>query len=440
MSKKRVLIADGNALFVKKILENPAAATYEITYVTNGPECISTMHAFLPDLIIIDLMLPKMHGIEVLKEIRKHPETEHWGVIITSEEAMIQNHHAALSEGASYFLTKPYTSALLFEKIEAFFSGTLHPEPFIKTDTSSTPTFTPPPPSSNYIKFWGTRGSNAVSGPEYVRFGGNTCCLEIRYGKDRLIIDAGTGIRPLGDLLITEKTEKIHLLLSHTHLDHIAGFPFFQPIYHTKQHIHILSPVGYEKNTHDIFQDMFAYAYFPVRLDDIQAKITFQDLRDGDVIEIGDIRIKTHYAYHPGPTLCFKIYAGNHIIGYVTDNEALLGYHGPIQDITKDHPLLEPHLSQIAFFEECTLWIHEAQYTQEEYQKKEGWGHSSITNASILAKHANINSWILTHHDPAHTDKLLLQKMQSHQDLLAANHINCKLQLAFDGLYIPLTT
>ncbi len=440
MRKKRILIAEGNIPFLETLLKSKEARSYEICAVTTGPECLDKMRAFLPELLFVDLMLPKMHGIEVLKEIRKHPETEHFGVIITSEEPMIQNHHAALTEGATYFLAKPCTPQELFALADTFFKGALNPAPFIgqSSSASSSKKISDLPTPKNYIKFWGTRGSNAVSGPDYVRFGGNTCCIEIRYGKDRCIIDAGTGIRPLGDLLEIEQEEHIHLILSHTHWDHVAGFPFFHPIYDTAHKLTIFSPVGYEKNTHDLFEDMFAYAYFPVRLDDIQARITFQDIRDGDKIQIGTMRIEAHYAYHPGPTLCFKIYAGDHIIGYTTDNEVLLGYHGPVKDIVDGHPLLEPHLSQIAFFQDCTLWIHEAQYTPAEYKNKVGWGHSSITNASILASHCKIKSWIVTHHDPSHTDEILLKKAQLHQDILSSNHIDCHIQLAFDGLCIPL--
>ena len=128
------------------------------------------------------------------------------------------------------------------------------------------------------IKFWGTRGSNAVSGSEYIRFGGNTVCLEVRHGEDLLIIDAGTGIRPLGKMIDTNVHKTIHIFLSHTHWDHVTGFPFFDPIYDPDVQIVVWSPVGFEKSTRELFTEMLAYSYFPVRLEDIRAKISFNDL------------------------------------------------------------------------------------------------------------------------------------------------------------------
>jgi CheY-like chemotaxis protein len=439
---KKILIADGSEKFLEALASDPLAKRYQIETARSGPECLEKMAALQPDLLLIDLMLPEMHGIEILKRIKSDPKTRHWGVFIASAEPMIQNYHAALTEGAAYFLKKPLDAKHFFLLVEQFFSGKLHPDPFSGQESEAIegghcylPKAHPP---DCYIKFWGTRGSNPVSGPEYVRFGGNTCCLEIRYGKDRILIDAGTGIRPLGKLLLQEEDRNIHLFLGHTHWDHVTGFPFFNPIYRPDTHIDIWSPIGYEKSTHDLFTDMLAYAYFPVRLDDIQARITFKDLRDGGVVQIGKIRVDMHYAYHPGPTLCFKIHVAGKTIGYATDNEVLLGYHGDPHALKADDPLLTPHQSQIAFFKGCDFLIHEAQYTPIEYQKKVGWGHSSISNAAVLVKYCGVKEWIVTHHDPSHTDEDLFKKIQLHNDILSAGDIHCHVRMAFDGLSLPL--
>lgn len=438
MNKKRVLIAETSKEIAGQITHSSEAAEYHFEQVHHGLEVISKIETFQPHLIYLDLLLPEMHGIEILKKIRSDPKYKQIGVILASSNPMVQNYHAAIKEGANYFLEKPFDIHFLFQLFARFFSSGLTPDNFPKKAApSTTPLYLPKARKPNsYLKFWGTRGSNPVSGEDYIKFGGNTSCLEIRHDEDLVIIDAGTGIRPLGDTLSSAKN--IHLFLSHTHWDHVTGFPFLQPLFHTDCKVIIWSPVGFEKTTQELFTEMFAYAYFPVRLDDIKAKLTFKDLRDHEPVSIGSITVESHYAYHPGATLCFKIHAANKIIGYATDNEMFLGYHGNPNALDKNHPLIQAHESIIEFFKHCDLFIHEAQYTPLEYQKRVGWGHSSISNASVLAKYCHAKEWIVTHHEPKHTDQDLLQKLQLHKDILEECHIPCTVEMAFDGMVVPL--
>lgn len=439
---KRLLLADSSSELIRALQGAKEAANYEIAIASNGSECLEKLHSFKPDLLLLELMLPGMHGIEILKIIRYHLELQKIGVIVSSGGAMLQNYHAAVKAGADYFLNKPFPLSFFFSLTERFFTGTLHPEPFIGQESTAAegehcyiPKRHDP---SEYIKFWGTRGSNPVSGPDYARFGGNTCCLEVRYGEDLVIIDAGTGIHPLGNNLLHNDTKKIHLLIGHTHWDHLTGFPFFNPIYQKDKTIYIYAPVGYEKTTHELFTEMLAYAFFPVRLDDIQANIIFRDLRDGQILNFGSIKIATHYAHHPGSTLCFKIMVGGKTIGYATDNEMLMGYHGSPKEIDIQHTLLTPYKHLIQFFKGCDLLIHEAQYTPLEYQSKVGWGHSSISNATVLFKCTEIKEWIVTHHDPTHSDADLLQKVHLHHDIIEECGLTCQVRMAFDGFILSL--
>ncbi|HPE85188.1 MAG TPA: MBL fold metallo-hydrolase, partial [Chlamydiales bacterium] len=230
----------------------------------------------------------------------------------------------------------------------------------------------------------------------------------------------------------------IHLFIGHTHWDHITGFPFFTPMYIPDVEVHLYAPVGYEKGTQELFSEMLAYAFFPVRLDEMQAKFHVHQMRDGDTIHIGGLTLETHYTHHPGSTLGFKVRSPTHTIGYITDNEMLLGYHGHPDAIDINHPLLEPHLSLIHFLTDCDLIIHEAQYFPEEYEHKVGWGHSSIANATVLLKHTGCQEWLVTHHDPQHSDTDLHIKLQMHQDVIADCHLHTNIRLAFDGMTLPL--
>lgn len=447
--KKKILIAHPSREHIEPILGAPEATKYLFSTANTGTECWEKIEAFEPDLILIDLMLPKMHAIEILKKIRAQAKTRKTGVIITSSYAMIQNYHTALKEGADYFLNQPCATSTIFSLFDRFFSGTLLPDAFSGKESikAASPEgvhcYLPPSPiPSTYLKFWGTRGSTPVAGSDHVHFGGNTCCLEIRHENTLLIIDAGTGIRPLGEFLThidKQKIKTIHLFIGHTHWDHIIGFPFFSPLYQPDYEIVIWAPVGFERSTRELFTEMLAYAYFPVRLDEIQAKLTFKELRSQEPVTLGDITVDTHYAYHPGVTLCFKVQIGKQRFGYVTDNEVLLGYHGNPNLIKKEDPALLPYKSLIDFLKNCDFLVHEAQYTPQEYQQKVGWGHSSVSNAAVLMKYAEAKKWLVTHHHPQHTDKDLEIKHLLHQAILKDCGHNCPVEMLYDDYLLPLS-
>ena len=237
-----------------------------------------------------------------------------------------------------------------------------------------------------FLKFWGTRGSCPVSGPEYAHFGGNTCCLEIRYNDTLVIIDAGTGVRSLGATLREEK--QIHLFLGHLHLDHLIGLPFFEPLYREGVEIHIWSPQAPGKTCQALINDLLSREFFPICLNETRAKLVFQVAHIGKPVTIGPLTLDFHLTHHPGVTHCFKIKTPHQTIGYVTDNEVRLG----------------EQQSLIAFHKKCDLFIHEAQYTHEEYEEKKGWGHSPLSNVIALVNQIEPKKWLVTHHDPKHTD------------------------------------
>lgn len=438
--KKRILVGDNSKEFLDLIKQHKDANSFCIEVTTKGGACLEKIKTFHPHLVIAEFMLSEVHGIELLKAAKNSSSIHKTGFILTCYHALLQNYKAAIHFGADYFLEKPFSINHLFDLIHLFFEEKLHPIPFKKEKNIKVKVKQPKiklGPSS-YLKFWGTRGSNPVAGLEYVRFGGNTPCLEVRHGKDLVIIDAGSGIRSLGQVLKVSANTKLNILLSHTHWDHLLGFPFFYPIHQAKCEVHVWAPIGFEKTTKELFFDMLAYSYFPVSFEDIRSKLFFEDLRDSQVISFGRIKVATHYAFHPGPTLCFKIQVKNKVIGYVTDNEFLQGCQLPLTQIEKKEDLFTPYHSFIQFLTGCDILIHEAQYLPNEYLSKEGWGHSSLYNASLLIKKAKIRHWIIVHHDPKHTDEMLLEKHLLHIKALEEIGHECQVQMGYDGMMIPL--
>jgi CheY-like chemotaxis protein len=439
---RRILIADTSYVVIDNIKNAlDRDPSYEIRIAENGKDCLDLIYSFDPQLIIVELTLPILHGIEVLKRVKSNPQASSTGVIISTWKALIQDYQAAIENGADYYLIKPFSQSTILRLVNSFFEGELKPASFPISPNiilnENEFYLAPFPEQTSYLKIWGTRGSIPVAGPEYLVFGGNTPCMEINDGESMIIIDAGTGIRPLGQEILKSRFKDIHLFIGHTHWDHILGFPFFNPVYSRKYNIHIYAAKGFGKNVQDLFRGMLDHDYFPVKLDEMQANFIFHDLSDKPV-EIGNIKIHYSYASHPGATLCFKIETPNKIIGYASDNEVLVGYHGDPKLIDNSHPLLFPYRDLINFFMGCDTIIHEAQYRPYDYRFKVGWGHSSISNATVFIKHCGIRDWFVTHHDPEDTDTLIRRKLELHQAILADCNHSCYVEMAYDGLIIPL--
>ena len=438
----RILIADSSNQIIQAFQQAFEGVDYELKVTSNGKECLELVDQFKPDLVIVDQLLPQLHGIELLKKIKARPDGKKIGVILSTWRALIQDYRTAIENGAIYYLLKPFSTASIHRIVQRFFEGKLEPAPFPLHNipaVGAIENYNPSIPwDAPYIKFWGTRGSTPVSGPEYLFFGGNTPCLEISPPDSMIIIDAGTGIRALGDEVLHRRVKDIHLFLSHTHWDHILGFPFFMPVYSREHNIHIYAPKGFGKHIDDLFKGMLSRDYFPVKFDEIQAKIFFHDLDAGEEVSIGSVKMQAAWASHPGATLCFKIKIAGKTIGYATDNEVLVGYHGHPKEILRDSPLLAADEKLIQFYSDCDILVHEAQYSPQEYRHKVGWGHSSLSNAAAFVKQTGVKHWIITHHDPGSTDNDLHNNEHLATQILSDCGYECSVQVAYDGLSLLL--
>ena len=286
--------------------------------------------------------------------------------------------------------------------------------------------------SGGCCHLWGTRGSIPTSGPQFIRHGGNTSCMEFQYEGERIIFDAGSGIRDLGQCLMKGSHRKIHLFITHTHWDHIQGFPFFAPAYHPDFDITIYGAKGFGKDLESLFKGQLDQDYFPVQMDDMHANLTFKHL-EGDPIRLGDITIKWAFTQHPGATVGYRIEVNGRSIVYIPDNEFLEGYLGSPHEIDIDSEVIKPYRDIVDFASGADLLLHEAQYTQEEYVSKIRWGHSSVANACKLVKLANPKRWIVIHHDPMHNDDFLLEKLNSTRQLLQELGCHSAVAHGFDG-------
>ena len=251
------------------------------------------------------------------------------------------------------------------------------------------------------VRFWGTRGSLAKPGPGTVRYGGNTSCVEVRSAAGTLVvIDCGTGAHDLGQALMAEPVQPLHghLLISHTHWDHIQGIPFFKPLFMPDNEWDIYAPRSLSQSLQDTLAGQMQYTYFPVTLEALGAKIRYHDLVEG-IFQVGDITIRSCYLNHPALTLGYRLEADGVSIVYACDHEPCS--HQPSTDNTG---ISEQDRRHADFLRGADLVIHDAQYTATEYANKIGWGHSTAEFAVDICNAVGVRQLALTHHDPTRND------------------------------------
>jgi len=271
------------------------------------------------------------------------------------------------------------------------------------------------------VRFWGVRGSIPCPGRDTVIFGGNTSCLEIRAGKKLVIVDLGTGVKPLGDWIMANDSKNgpmdIDVFITHTHWDHIMGFPMFTPIFIPGTKLRIHGPVSFEDDTlASIIGNQLSYRYWPVRQSELAAHIEYHELKETTLNLDGGLKVTTKYLNHPILCLGYRFeYMGKSIVTAYD--------HEPFRNLFPTDPN-DPNYNEEAagegeaaaneendkilkFFEGADILIHDTQFTIGEYEKHLGWGHSSYDYAMEAARRASVKKLVFFHHDPNHTDEQL---------------------------------
>jgi phosphoribosyl 1,2-cyclic phosphodiesterase len=261
------------------------------------------------------------------------------------------------------------------------------------------------------VRFWGTRGSVPTPGPTTVRYGGNTACVEVRTNAGTFfILDSGTGIRELG-MHLARQGERVsaHLMLGHTHWDHIHGFPFFSPAFVPGNHLVIYGARDLDRSLRDVLAGQMHYTYFPVPLGELRAEIEFSELEEGE-IKIDDATVRTHYLNHTAVCMGYRIEADGASVAYVTDHEpyGLVGSGGSHDQVhgrgLRGGPIHGGDRRLIEFVRGVDLLIQDTQYTPEEYAARRGWGHGSTDYVTDVAVEAGAKRVALFHHEPTHAD------------------------------------
>ena len=243
------------------------------------------------------------------------------------------------------------------------------------------------------VRFWGVRGSISCAGPEYVRYGGNTSCLEVSAGGRRLIFDAGTGIRTLGLELARQAPLDIDIYFTHTHLDHLSGLTFFAPLFDRRNSVrlwagHLEPPYSLKK----VVSNLMQAPIYPVTLDIFHASVNFIEFAAGDALSCGPVTMHTAPLNHPNGATGYRIEHGGKSICYITDTEHREG--GPDKTI-------------VELCRGADLMIYDSSYTDEEYPRYKGWGHSTWQEGMRVADAAGVGTLAIFHHDPSHDDAFM---------------------------------
>jgi len=243
------------------------------------------------------------------------------------------------------------------------------------------------------VRFWGVRGSISCAGSEYVRYGGNTSCLEVTADGRRLIFDAGTGIRTLGLELARQAPLDIDIYFTHTHLDHLSGLTFFAPLFDKRNSVrmwagHLEAPYTLKK----VVSNLMQAPIYPVTLDIFQASVSFKEFEAGTPLACGAVAMRTAPLNHPNGATGYRVEHGGKSICYITDTEHREG--------ERDQTIVD-------LCRGADIMIYDCSYTDEEYPRYRGWGHSTWQEGARIADAAGVGTLAIFHHDPSHDDAFM---------------------------------
>ena len=290
------------------------------------------------------------------------------------------------------------------------------------------------------IKFWGTRGSIAVPGPGTLRYGGNTTCVELRADGEIIVLDAGSGIRPLGVALENEfRTRPINLslLITHAHWDHIQGFPFFKPAYHPKNHVRIFGFDGTGATFREIMTEPMRSPFFPITMRELSARMDINKLSVMD-FSLGKVDIHAAFVNHPGVCAGYRIFTSGGSVAFVPDHEPyqFFLHSARAKQLSAQEAqeiAAEQHAALVQFLRGSDFLILDSQYADQEYKSHVGWGHGCISSAVSLALEADVQTLLLFHHDPGHDDEMVETMVASARELVARNGRSLEIAGAREG-------
>src|SRR5205809_4548190 len=432
----RVLIIEDDAENRRVIAQLFTRDDWKVLEAKDGDDGLELALRNRPELILCDLLMPKSNGFEVCRAIRE--QLQPTKIIVVSGRDYGVDRTSALEAGADEYLLKPITWELLSGTIDRLLPEIpRRPEPKSVAEDESV---------RARIRLWGVRGSIPVPGKSTVRYGGNTSCVEVRADGEIIVLDAGSGIRLLGLALDKEfgsRSMNLTLLISHCRWDHIQELPFFSPAYNQKILIRVLGYEGARAGLAKILASHMETPFFPVSLRQLPSHLAIEELKEME-FQIGKVQVRAKFANHPGICAGYRLFTNSGSIAYFPDNEPyerlklqLASRDGIGEEEARDFAAAE-RAKMVEFLQDCDVAILDTQYTDEEYAKHIGWGHSSLSSVVSLALDADVRHLQLLHHDPNHDDEMITKMVEQARGLVAKSGKLLEVEAAREGAEILL--
>lgn len=402
------LVIDDDQLSIdlyKKLLEQ---AGHTVTSLTSSAHALEQIIKTQPDCVICDLMMPNFDGLDIFQKLRADESIRQPVFIIVTIKNFESDRQRALELGVDGYLVKPLNPDTFVDELMEINLGVMN------------------------IQFWGVRGTLPVPGEKTVRYGGNTSCVTLSLAKKHFFIfDAGTGIKELSNYIVKHNIFPLSakIFLTHPHIDHINALPFFVPFFVKGNEFEILGTNQGEKDIEQLISATMDGVYLPFTLKEFAAKLSFRNLSEEDFF-IDNIYIQTMLLNHPGRCLGFRVQYKNKIFCYITDNELYMESSLHYNQFEMDR--------LVNFIKDCDVLVIDATYSDEQYLRKVGWGHSCVTRVVDLADKAKVKLLCLFHHDPEQYDKDIDEKLKQAREMLKARHSSTRCIAPAEGEMLVL--
>jgi phosphoribosyl 1,2-cyclic phosphodiesterase/ActR/RegA family two-component response regulator len=430
---KTILLIDDDEMCRRPAADLLRRHHWQVFEAEDGEKGMDMAVQHRPDVILCDLLMPRLNGYQVCRAVREHLELRHTKIIVVTGRDYASDRKSAEEAGADGYLVKPLEFSTLNEIL-----GRILPSALIADGDERDPRPAPGGTSDQTtLRFWGVRGSIPAPGETTTYYGGNTSCVELRCDGQIIILDAGSGIRPLGMALMKEFGEApidATVLITHTHWDHIQGFPFFIPAYDSRNRFQIFGYEGARSGLHTALAGQMESPYFPVALDEMPGNLRIQELREMQ-FRLGSLKVEACFTNHPGVCVAYKLHTPHGAIVYMPDNETKRGRK------SGENGALVPDPSEkmlVDFLRDADVAIVDSQYTADEYERHVDWGHGCIDEVVRLAIAAGVKRLFTFHHDPAHNDALITKMVEHARQLAQRQGASLTIEAAREGAEVLL--